>query len=178
MGVVSCFYPLAFARTSGRSRPIASFQAMSANISAPDPNQPLDFDVGGLDSDQIESIEAALGCELPEDVRKQYADAGGLLGPTNCKLLYYLDDDAGSSIIRMNKLRKEDWFPKDFRGFAIVGDDGCGNMICFDPSTRKAILWNPEDGDWIQEERNTVTELWDHIRSQYDDTGTELGAGR
>lgn len=133
--------------------------------------------MGGLDFDEIESIEAELGCELPEDVRKQYEEADGLRGPTDCNLLYSLNGDSGSSIIRMNTLRQEDWFPEDYRRFAIIGDDGCGNLVCFNPSTRKAVLWNPEDGDWIQEERDSVTEIWDHILSQYDDTGSKLDPG-
>lgn len=157
--------------------PEAELGLVRAIISATDPKRPLDFDVGELDSDQIESIEVALGCALPEDVRNQYAEADGLRGPTNCHLLFPLIDDQGSSIVRMNELRQEDWFPKEYRRFAIIGDDGCGNLVCFDPNTRQAVLWNPEDGDRIQEKRDSVTQIWDLIRSQYDATASELEAG-
>ena len=130
--------------------------------------------MNGLDSDEIAAIETQLGCTLPEDVRKQYSESDGLRGPTNCSLLYSLNDEQRSSIIQANKLLSEDWFPKEYRRFAIVGDDGCGNLVCYDPASHQAVLWNPEDGDWPQETRDSVTELWDLIRSQYEDPASDL----
>ena len=121
----------------------------------------------GLKPEDIAAIEAELGW--------QYATSDGLLGPTDCRLLYPFNDENGHTIVAANALRSEGWFPAKYRRFAIVGDDGCGNLICFDPVSREAVLWNPGDGEWIQERRASVTELWDVVRSVYDDAENEPG---
>ena len=120
----------------------------------------------GLSPGEIALIESQLGCDLPDDVRKAYASSDGVLGPANCRLLYQLESEYG--IVRANKmLKSEDWFPRKFRSFAILGDDGCGNLICFNPTVPEVVIWNPADGDWIQQRRATVSELWNFVREQY-----------
>lgn len=123
----------------------------------------------GLNAADIAVIENELGCELPEDVREQYAKSDGLRGPINCSLLYPLHGEPNLSILACNKLKLEDWFPESYKRFALLGDDGCGNWVCYDPTTKTASLWNPEDGERLQETRGSVSEIWDLIHSQFEE---------
>lgn len=124
----------------------------------------------GLSENQIDSIERAINCRLPPDVRATYAESDGLLGPLDCYLLYPLKGDRGHQICDMNKLKLEDWFPESFKSFALLGDDGVGNLVCYDTDAGSAVIWNPEDGESIQERRDTVSEIWDVIRGWYKET--------
>jgi len=121
----------------------------------------------GLSEDEIGSIEEALGCELPSDVRAIYMESDGLVGPTDCYLLYPLHENRGHQIFSMNRLKQEDWFPDSLKSLVILGDDGCGNLVCYDSIANDAVLWNSEDGERIQERRATVSEIWDVIRDGY-----------
>ncbi len=124
----------------------------------------------GLTEDQIDSIERAIDCQLPPDVRAAYSISDGLIGPLDCYLLYPFEEDRGHQICEMNKLKLEHWFPESFKGLVILGDDGVGNLVCFDTVAGDAVIWNPEDGESIQERRNTVSEIWDVIRGWYKET--------
>jgi cell wall assembly regulator SMI1 len=126
-----------------------------------------------LIEEQICSIEETIGCRLPPDVRAAYSESDGLLGPTDCYLLYPLHENRNHQIGTLNRLREEDWFPDNLRSLALLGDDGCGNLICYDPVADEAILWNPEDGDSVQERRPTVTDIWNFIRQLYEESETE-----
>jgi len=128
----------------------------------------------GLSKDEINSIERGLACKLPPDVRAAYVESDGLLGPLNCYFLYPLYENRGQQIFSMNKLKEEDWFPDTLKSLAILGDDGCGNLVCYDSVGHDAVIWNPADGDWIQERRATVTEIWSIIRDWYKETEQEL----
>jgi len=44
--------------------------------------------MAGLSEKEINEIEQAIGLQLPADVKEQYLVSNGLLGPTNCQLLY------------------------------------------------------------------------------------------
>ena len=92
----------------------------------------------------------------------------GLLGPTDCFLLYPLEETRGFQVERANELRSEHWFPAVLRRLAILGDDGCGNLVCFDPDAGQGVLWNPADGDQVQERRDDVSAIWDLIRRSYE----------
>jgi len=124
--------------------------------------------MSALTDRDIDQIEEALGLRLPEDVRAQYRASNGLRGPTNCQLLYTYKLSENSDIVRVNSLRSEDWFPPALRSTVLIGDDGVGNLVGYDSDKKRAILWNPEDGDWIQEQRETVTDIWEHIRRFYE----------
>jgi len=125
--------------------------------------------MAGLTDTQIDILESEIGCALPPDVRSRYTEADGFVGPTDCKLLYPYVSDTRDQITRVNtSLKFEDWFPSSRRSTVVLGDDGCGNLLCFDPDTNTSLLWNPADGDWIQESFPTVTELWQHVVSQYE----------
>ncbi len=128
----------------------------------------------GLSDQQISDIESSIGCVLPPDVRAAYKHSDGVLGPTDIYLLYPYHENRGYQIVSANELRQEDWFPQSFLNLSILGDDGCGNLICYDPETREALLWNPADGDWIQHRCPTVTALWHLIRKQYRESELEL----
>ena len=123
--------------------------------------------MAGLKEHEIDEIEQALGLRLPSDVRDQYLISNGLLGPTNSQLLYSWKEDPETDILRHNAIRSEDWFPDTLKSVILLGNDGCGNNICYDWVTREAILWNPADGDDVQERRPTVKELWSHIEDLY-----------
>ena len=120
----------------------------------------------GITTESIIELEAAIGSRLPDDVRSMYGLSNGYKGPTDCQLLYRADAD--SEIVGMNRLKEEAWFPKQFHALVLVGDDGCGNLIGFDWATGKAILWNPADGNSIQQSRDTVTEIWDYVINWYE----------
>jgi hypothetical protein len=115
----------------------------------------------------LAELEAKIGLSLPDDVRAKYAVSNGFKGPTDCQLLYPAIGGAGDDIVRMNELRQESWFPPRFVALVILGDDGCGNFICFDWNSSEAILWNPRDGEWVQETKKSVTEIWDHVVHWY-----------
>jgi hypothetical protein len=102
---------------------------------------------------------------LPQDVKEQYLKSDGLKGPTNCSFLY-----SSSYLVKANNIRNEIWFPEKYKSLIILGDDGCGNLIGFDWSTQTAILWNPADGTWAQEQSNTVTEMWQIIECLYSES--------
>ena len=122
----------------------------------------------GLTSQDISTLEAELHCALPGDVRMKYAESDGLLGPTNCNFLYPFRSEADTQIVRINHLMKsEDWFPPALSSVAILGDDGCGNYLCFDPQKSRALIWNPADGDWVQDTFPSMTEAWAHIVKLY-----------
>ena len=123
----------------------------------------------GLSEEQINSIEKAINCQLPTDVRAAYSDSDGLLGPTDCYLLYPLEEVRGHQVCAMNKLKEEEWFPEALENLVILGDDGCGNHVCYDPVAREGVIWNPEDGECIQERKATVSEIWSVIRGWYED---------
>jgi hypothetical protein len=123
--------------------------------------------MSGLTAEQVAMIERELRCVLPEDVRMKYADSDGFLGPTDCRLLYPLNGEYG--VLSANKtLKAEAWYPDEHRAFAILGDDGVGNLICFDSAAREAVLWNPADGVRIQEKWSTVSEAWDYVFKAYE----------
>lgn len=123
--------------------------------------------MAGLSEIEIDEIEQALGIKLPADVREQYLVSNGLLGPTNCQLLYTYKDSLDSDIVHNNKTRNEEWFPESFKAVVLIGNDGCGNNICYDWTTQEALLWNTTDGEWVQERRGTVKEIWAFIGSFY-----------
>jgi cell wall assembly regulator SMI1 len=125
--------------------------------------------VPALTAQQIAALEQQLGCVLPDDVRAKYGESDGLFGPTNCNLLYPYLSDTESQVVRLNALMKsQQWFPDWLPAVAILGDDGCGNYLCFDPAKRRALLWNPADGEWIQQEFPSMTALWAHVTKLYD----------
>lgn len=119
----------------------------------------------GVTEERIIELEAAIGLLLPDDVRSMYRMSDGYKGPTDCQLLYPAELDG--DILSMNRLKEEVWFPKQFHSLVLVGDDGCGNLIGFDWATGAAILWNPSDGNSIQESRDSVTEIWDYVINWY-----------
>ena len=121
-----------------------------------------------LTDQDVDEIEKALGLLLPGDVRAQYRVSNGMKGPTNCQLLYTYKLDDNTDVVRVNLIRDEEWFPMALRSTVFVGDDGCGNLVGYDWKKKQAILWNPEDGEWIQEQRETVTEIWAYIRRFYE----------
>lgn len=122
----------------------------------------------GLSPKDIEALEQELGCVLPADVRAKYTESDGFLGPSSCRLLYPYGFADDTQVVQLNSMLKaEDWFPASLTGIAILGDDGCGNHLCFDPNQGRAIKWNPEDGDWIQAEFPTMTDLWAHVLKFY-----------
>lgn len=123
--------------------------------------------MAALREHEIDEIEQALDLRLPSDVREQYLISNGLLGPTNCQLLYTWREDPETDILRHNAIRSEDWFPEAMRSIVLLGDDGCGNSICYDWAAQEAILWNPADGEDVQERRSTVKELWCYIEDLY-----------
>ncbi len=121
----------------------------------------------GLGEKEISGIEQELGLALPDDVREQYRLSNGLLGPTNCQLLYTYQESTENDIVHNNTIRNEEWFPKSFSSVVLLGNDGCGNNVCYDWATKEAFLWNAADGDWVQERRGTVTEIWSFIEELY-----------
>lgn len=124
--------------------------------------------MSGLSESQIKNIEQALGLPLPADVREQYRASNGLLGPTDCQLLYTYQGSLDKDIIHNNTIRNEDWFPEAFKSVVLIGNDGCGNSICYDWATKEALLWNAADGEWRQERRATVTEIWSFVEAFYE----------
>ena len=120
-----------------------------------------------LTESDLAEIEQALGFSLPVDVREQYRVSNGLLGPTGFQLLYTYKQSPESDIIRANTIRHEEWFPPSFKSTILLGNDGCGNNICYDCELREAILWNCADGDDVQERRATVKEIWSYIEELY-----------
>jgi cell wall assembly regulator SMI1 len=124
--------------------------------------------VPGLTPQDISTLEAELGCVLPAEVRTKYSESDGLLGPTNCNLLYPFRSEGDTQIVRINRLMKaESWFPPALSGVAILGDDGCGNYLCFDPRQPRALIWNPADGDWVQETFLSMDEAWAYVAKLY-----------
>lgn len=116
----------------------------------------------GLTDLEIAELESGVGA-LPDDVRSQYRLGDGLKGPTDCDLLY-----TRAAMREMSQIHQEDWFPPAFQDVVIVGDDGVGNLICWDNTRHRAKFWNPADGGaWIQEERGTVSEIWEFVREWY-----------
>jgi|SRR6185295_13962089 len=124
--------------------------------------------MNALTDQDIIDIEKSVGLALPADVRAQYRASNGLNGPTGCQLLYTYNLYESTDIVRLNKLREEQWFPPAFQSTVLVGDDGCGNLVGYDWNEKQAVLWNPADGEWIQERRSSVTEMWAHIKELYD----------
>lgn len=121
-----------------------------------------------LSENDISELEESLQAKLPDDVKREYLKSNGLLGPTNCHLLYKYKSEDSYDIEHINKsLKSEVWFPNSMSETMLLGDDGCGNIIGFNSRENVAILWNPEDGNWVQEKRATVTELWQYIRELY-----------
>lgn len=123
--------------------------------------------MGGLTEHDIDEIEQSLGLPLPSDVREQYRCSNGLRGPTDCQLLYSYKQSLESDILHNNVIRSEDWFPFSIKSVVLLGDDGCGNNICYDSTSREAFLWNAADGDDVQERRATVKEIWELIEALY-----------
>lgn len=120
-----------------------------------------------LTYNELDEIESILGLPLPADVREQYLASNGLLGPTDCQLLYPYKKSEGNNIIRANAIRSESWFPATFSSTVLLGNDGCGNNVCYNWKTKEAILWNAADGEEIQERRATVKEIWSYIEDFY-----------
>lgn len=125
-----------------------------------------------LRSDEIDALEAELGCPFPADVRNAYLRGNGLRGPTGCWLLFPAKDDETTNIVRMNELKSEDWFPDSMQRFVFVGEDGVGGLIGTSPSA-EAILWYPADGVSIHETRGSVTEIWNVVRRLYEEAKDE-----
>lgn len=121
----------------------------------------------GLTERDLDEIEQALGLPLPSDVRQQYGLSNGLLGPTDCQLLYTFNQSLETDILHNNAIRAADWFPPTFKSMILLGNDGCGNNICYDWSSGEALLWNAADGVDVQERRATVKEIWAHVEAQY-----------
>lgn len=121
--------------------------------------------MNGITTERLIELEAAIGLQLPDDVRSMYGVSNGYKGPTECQLLYQAGAD--SEILSMNRLKEEEWFPKQFHSLVLVGDDGCGNLIGFDWATGDAVLWNPGDGDVVQQSRASVTEIWEYVIDWY-----------
>ena len=125
--------------------------------------------MAGLTPQDIAALEAEIGCVLPGEARAKYSEGDGYLGPTNCNLLYPFRSDGDAQFVRVNLLMKsQEWFPSFLSGVAILGDDGCGNYLCFDPTQSRAILWNPADGDWIQATFASMNDLWGHVMKLYE----------
>ncbi len=116
----------------------------------------------------IADLEKRLVFSMPEDVRQQYLQSNGLLGPTDCRLLYPYNSGAPYDILYMNALKSEEWFPAPLRDVVLLGDDGCGNLVGWHKTQQVAVLWNPADGVWIQEQRSSVSEMWQLIRDLYE----------
>ncbi len=123
--------------------------------------------MAGLSEKEINDIEQALGLRLPTEVREQYRVSNGLLGQTNCQLLYTYQESLDNDILHNNTIRSEEWFPESFKAVVLIGNDGCGNNVCYDWTTKEALLWNAADGEWVQERRATVTEIWSFIEVFY-----------
>jgi hypothetical protein len=125
--------------------------------------------VPALSLQEIAALELELGCTLPIDVRERYEAADGYLGPTNCNFLYPYHALTDTQLIRVNTvLKSQEWFPTELRKVAILGDDGCGNHLCFDPVKQQAFKWHPVDGEWRHEVFPSMTELWAYVRRQYE----------
>jgi hypothetical protein len=122
-----------------------------------------------LQSREIDALEKDLGCRLPPEIRNIYLQSNGLRGPTDCWLLFPAKDDETNDIRRINELKTEDWFPSSLRRFAFIGSDGVGGLVGISDSG-EAILWYPNDGASIHEQKESVTEIWDVIRQLYEDT--------
>jgi cell wall assembly regulator SMI1 len=123
----------------------------------------------GLTPKDIAALEQELGCTLPVDVRAKYSESDGMFGPTNCRLLYPYRSTDGNDVVRINSVVKtQPAFPQFVAHIAILGDDGCGNLLCFDPEQSCAILWHPADGDCVQARFPTMTDLWAEVVRQYD----------
>ena len=123
----------------------------------------------GLSPKDIAILEQELGCVLPADVRAKYSESDGFFGPTNCRFLYPYRSTDDTQVVRMNStLKAESWFPQSLAQITILGDDGCGNLLCYDPKQGRAILWNAADGDWVQEAFPTMTDLWGHVVKLYE----------
>ena len=125
--------------------------------------------MAGLTDDEIKDIEREIGLALPADVREQYRISNGLLGPTDCQLLYSYGRSLETDIVHNNSIRNEAWFPESFKAVVLIGNDGCGNNVCYDWATKRALLWNTADGEWAKERRSTVTEIWSYIEGFYAD---------
>lgn len=123
--------------------------------------------MSALTDPEVDEIEQALGLPLPSDVREQYRLSNGLLGPTKCQLLYTYKQSPESDILQHNAIRSHDWFPQSFKSIILLGNDGCGNNICYDGASCEAILWNAADGEYVQERRATVKEIWAYIEALY-----------
>lgn len=122
-----------------------------------------------LVSKDILKLESEIGLLLPQDVKDKYLESNGLLGPTDCNLLYKYGPNDQNDIITVNKsLKLEEWFPQSMLKVILLGDDGVGNLVGYKTDTNEAILWNPEDGEWIQETRSSVTEIWEFITELYE----------
>jgi hypothetical protein len=120
-----------------------------------------------LTNRDLDEIEISLGLPLPEDVRDQYSLSNGLIGPAGCQLLFTYKKTPELDIVFNNTLH--DLFPQSFRSTILLGNDGCGNSICWDCSAREAILWNPADGEYVQIRRPTVKEIWACVEALYDE---------
>jgi len=123
--------------------------------------------MGGLTELEVDEIEQALGLPLPDDVREQYRLSNGLPGPTECQFLYTYRGSPESDILQNNAIRSQGWFPPSFKSIILLGNDGCGNNICYDCASGEAILWNAADGEYVQERRATVKEIWAYIEALY-----------
>jgi hypothetical protein len=113
----------------------------------------------GLSGEEIPRIAQAVGF-LPDDVKAAYAAGDGLRGPTDIWLLW-----PSADIARNNEIKSEDWFPEALRNFTLIGDDGCGGLICV--TSGIAGLWYPADGAEFHEQRGSATEIWELIRHLY-----------
>jgi hypothetical protein len=120
-----------------------------------------------LTEHELDEIEQALGLPLPSDVRQQYRLSNGLLGPTDCQLLYTYKQSPETDILHHNSIRGEAWFPRKLKSTILLGNDGCGNNICYECDLREAILWNAADGEHVQERRSSVKEIWEYIECLY-----------
>jgi len=120
-----------------------------------------------LTQKELDEIESILGLPLPADVREQYLVSNGLLGPTDCQLLYPYKKSESNDIIHANTIRSESWFPATFSSTVLLGNDGCGSNVCYNWQTKEAILWSAADGEEIQEWRATVKEIRAYIEDFY-----------
>jgi len=103
--------------------------------------------------------------DLPEQVVK-YLPAGRHEG-SGVWLVLPDSSDPQRSVAAVNKwLRAEDWYPHELEHVVWFGDDGTGNFFGWDPLTRVALLWNPEDGaePW---RKGSVEELWRFVLTGY-----------
>ena len=68
-------------------------------------------------------------------------------------------------------LRAQGWYPYALRQIVWYGDDGTGNLLGWDPDSRDAVLWNPEDGA-VPWKRGSIEALWRFVLNRYSESNS------